>query len=445
MALIGQFYFSESADVNALPPSQRLRVYLAFDRTLFSVEAREQEYSCFWKILHNHGDEYEGIFAVRRLFEELKPEEMSGTFLGIPVCNTLAFENLSRETPVYADGLNLAREFPGNPSGSYTQRLADALMSFALRNLRSGADALIDLHSSGTRYEYLPMMGAHLTACFEREKELCRATGFSNLWELNKNPKSLNGAASAAGVVSLGAEVAGRGGARVGDIRIYADALRGLCGYMGIAPYPYTIREGAFLPAHTQKFEHSGLFLSSRELGCMLHQGDQIGVLYDPQCEAMETLTAACDGVLWGIRRHVQMASPDGTCRIFGDPYQDVDLALAARNTIVTCEELVSDEYIRREPDRNSIPGIAVAAVVHVPFGGHPSQVYDLYDYDKEFYLDYDRAGKTDAAFEQFLKEWVYDLEDHESYLNKLGASRLMDLKVVPGIGYHAVVFCYNE
>jgi len=252
-----------------------------------------------------HGDEYEGIFAVRRLFEELKPEEMSGTFLGIPVCNTLAFENLSRETPVYADGLNLAREFPGNPSGSYTQRLADALMSFALRNLRSGADALIDLHSSGTRYEYLPMMGAHLTACFEREKELCRATGFSNLWELNKNPKSLNGAASAAGVVSLGAEVAGRGGARVGDIRIYADALRGLCGYMGIAPYPYTIREGAFLPAHTQKFEHSGLFLSSRELGCMLHQGDQIGVLYDPQCEAMETLTAACDGVLWGIRRHV--------------------------------------------------------------------------------------------------------------------------------------------
>jgi len=52
--LIGQLYFSESADVNALPPSQRLWIYLTFDRTLFSVEAREQEYSCFWKVLHNH-------------------------------------------------------------------------------------------------------------------------------------------------------------------------------------------------------------------------------------------------------------------------------------------------------------------------------------------------------------------------------------------------------
>ncbi|MEA4934566.1 MAG: hypothetical protein VB071_13440 [Lawsonibacter sp.] len=40
--------------MNVLPPSQRLRVYLTFDRALFSVEAREQEYSCFWKGLHNY-------------------------------------------------------------------------------------------------------------------------------------------------------------------------------------------------------------------------------------------------------------------------------------------------------------------------------------------------------------------------------------------------------
>jgi hypothetical protein len=67
MALTGQLYFSESADENALPPSQRLRVYLTFDRTLFSVEAREQEYSCFWKVLHNHApaDEAFGKYAAQ--------------------------------------------------------------------------------------------------------------------------------------------------------------------------------------------------------------------------------------------------------------------------------------------------------------------------------------------------------------------------------------------
>ena len=37
---------------------------------------------------------------------------------------------------------------------------------------------------------------------------------------------------------------------------------------------------------------------------------------------------------------HVQMASPDGTCRILGDVYQDVDIAFAAKRTIVTCEAI---------------------------------------------------------------------------------------------------------
>lgn len=134
---------------------------------------------------------------------------------------------------------------------------------------------------------------------------------------------------------------------------------------------------------------------------------------------------------------HVQLASPDGTCRILGDSYQDVDLAYAARHTIVTCDELVSDEEIRREPEKNSIPGICVDALVHLPYGAHPSQVYDLYDYDKKYYLDYDAAGKTQESFDAFLKEWVYDMADHRAYLEKLGVGRLLDLKVVGGVGYH--------
>ncbi len=134
---------------------------------------------------------------------------------------------------------------------------------------------------------------------------------------------------------------------------------------------------------------------------------------------------------------HAQIASPDGTCRLLSDPFQDVDLAFAAKNTIVTCEELVSNEWIRREPEKNTIPGITVSAVVHLPYGGHPSQVYGYYDYDKEFYLEYDRAGKSDEAFQQFLKEWVYGVKNHAEYLEKLGVNRLLRLKNVPGYGFH--------
>jgi len=133
---------------------------------------------------------------------------------------------------------------------------------------------------------------------------------------------------------------------------------------------------------------------------------------------------------------HVQVASFDGTCRVFGDPYQDIDLAFAAKNVVVTCEELVSNEEIRKEPNKNSIPGFVVDAVVHVPFGAHPTQCSEYYDYDKRFLFDYDKAGKTAESYETFLNEWVYGVKDHGAYLDKLGTSRILALKTVLGVGY---------
>jgi len=133
---------------------------------------------------------------------------------------------------------------------------------------------------------------------------------------------------------------------------------------------------------------------------------------------------------------HVQVASPDGTCRIIGNPYQDTDLAFGSKKTIVTCEELIPNEEIRRAPEDNTIPGIVVDAVVHAPYGAHPSQVYGCYDYDIDFYMDYDKAGETKESFKAFLDEWVYGCKDHRQYLDKLGATRLLDLKVVQGIGF---------
>ncbi len=133
---------------------------------------------------------------------------------------------------------------------------------------------------------------------------------------------------------------------------------------------------------------------------------------------------------------HVQKASFDGTCIIIGDEFPDVDIAVAGKKTIVTCEELVSDEEIRKDPTLTSIPGFCVDAVVHVPYGAHPSQCYDYYDYDAALMKEYDVASKTDEAFAEYMKKWVYDIPDHDAYLNKLGATRLIGLKVVPGLGY---------
>ncbi len=137
---------------------------------------------------------------------------------------------------------------------------------------------------------------------------------------------------------------------------------------------------------------------------------------------------------------HVQKASPDGTCAIEGDEFHDVDIAVAAKNVIVTCEEVVSNEEIRLDPTRNSIPPFCVSAVVHCPYGAHPSQCYNYYDYDNPMLKEYGSASKTDEDFKAFLDKYVYGVKDHYEYLDKVGASRLLKLKSVPGFGYATTV-----
>ena len=162
---------------------------------------------------------------------------------------------------------------------------------------------------------------------------------------------------------------------------------------------------------------------------------------------------------------HVQKASPDGTCIIEGDEFHDVDIAVAAKKVIVTCEELVSDEWIRRDPSVTSVFGECVSAVVHAPFGAWPSQCYNYYDCDDACMKEYDKASKyqdkEDAekqiakekakaekkglpynapvdpeTFKDYLDKWVYSVKDNDELLDKIGGARLAKLKVIPGLGY---------
>jgi predicted deacylase len=104
-----------------------------------------------------HGDEYEGIDAVRRVFEALDPSEMSGNFLGAPVCNPPAFAAQTRTSPI--DGMNLARVFPGRADGSVSERIAHVVT----HQITRFADFLIDLHSSGS-FMSMPLLAGYYHA-----------------------------------------------------------------------------------------------------------------------------------------------------------------------------------------------------------------------------------------------------------------------------------------
>ena len=87
---------------------------------------------------------------------------------------------------------------------------------------------------------------------------------------------------------------------------------------------------------------------------------------------------------------------------------------------------------IRSDPNRTIIPAMAVDAVVHAPFGAHPSFVQGSYDRDNTFYRQWSGISKDPESLRSWLQEWVLDLSGPADYIAKLGPERLDALRPTP-------------
>ncbi len=133
---------------------------------------------------------------------------------------------------------------------------------------------------------------------------------------------------------------------------------------------------------------------------------------------------------------HVQTADVRGNCRMEGLTFADVEQAKASRVLIVTCEDLVDEEYLKTDPDRNQIPFIHATAVVKVPFGAYPTACFRYYDYDPVYMNAYVRAAHDDKEFEQFLNDMVYPHQTHADLLDHVGRHRLESIRADRSCGY---------
>lgn len=134
---------------------------------------------------------------------------------------------------------------------------------------------------------------------------------------------------------------------------------------------------------------------------------------------------------------HVQKASAEGLVRIEGQSYADIQQALCADTVIVTAEEIVPDDDLRRSPEQNPIPPFVVKHVCHVPFGAHPYAIYNYYDYDPIQLKEYHDSARSDTAYRAYLDKYIYGVRDHQAYLEAVGgAARLEGLKAAPEYGY---------
>jgi glutaconate CoA-transferase subunit A len=126
---------------------------------------------------------------------------------------------------------------------------------------------------------------------------------------------------------------------------------------------------------------------------------------------------------------HEQRCDPYGNAQIDGLQFMDIDMAMAATRVILTTECIVSNDQIRRTPDRTRIPFFAVEAVVEVPMGSAPHECYGLYE---PFFPHLDAyaalSGRDPVeGTRQYLEEHYYAPRSWTDYLEKLGMAEALD------------------
>jgi glutaconate CoA-transferase subunit A len=129
---------------------------------------------------------------------------------------------------------------------------------------------------------------------------------------------------------------------------------------------------------------------------------------------------------------HAQRADRQGNTQLWGLLGMQKEIAFASKHVIVVVEEVVDEATVRLDPNRTLIPGLIVNAVVHEPFGAHPSCVQGYYDRDNESYLAWDKLSQDHAAVLAWLDEWVYGLENRAAYVQKLKQAYFDKLKPEP-------------
>lgn len=127
---------------------------------------------------------------------------------------------------------------------------------------------------------------------------------------------------------------------------------------------------------------------------------------------------------------HVNRADIHGNCQIDGISGFGFEMSRACKNLIISTEEIVDTKEIREHPDRTIIPYYLVDAVVHAPYASWPGEMAGMYERDEPHYKMYVDKQKTEEGMQEYMKEWLYDLKDHQALLDKIGMDHLKSLNL---------------
>jgi|TARA_B110000971_G_scaffold76170_1_gene78214 N-alpha-acetyl-L-2,4-diaminobutyrate deacetylase len=253
----------------------------------------------------NHGDEYEGPVALFDLANQIKAEDISGRVIIIPGMNYPAFQAGKRTSPI--DGGNMNRVFPGNPEGTFTEKIAD----YFSRTLLPLADYVLDFHSGGKTLDFLPFCCAHVLENKKQQAKCIAAMKAFNaphsvmLLEIDAT-NMYDTAAENMGKVFISTELAGGGTTSAYTVAIAKKGIRNILRHAGITKGEMEVDETLSLDMPDERCyvfsETSGLVEHCVDLGDEVKKGQLVAKVHNIERTGTNPVEyfAGIDGVYTG-------------------------------------------------------------------------------------------------------------------------------------------------
>jgi predicted deacylase len=248
-----------------------------------------------------HPAEYPAIEGNIRVTRRLDPARLRGTVVSLPLIDIPAF--LSR-TPFVCpiDGKNPNRFFPGDPEGSFTDVMDDAIF----RTVIAPSNYLIDLHGGDMVEALFPFSiysesgNADVDA---RSKALGVAFGLPYLIASKPQPGGLGGmtvqAAAAAGIPGIIAEAGSSGLLTEPETRMMVDGVENALRSLGMLEGE--ARE--FSPVEVDQFTwlrapDEGMWYPSVGTGDHVREGQNVGRIGNIYGDTVAEISAPHDGAV---------------------------------------------------------------------------------------------------------------------------------------------------
>ena len=252
----------------------------------------------------NHGDEYEGIVILQRLFHDLDPSRIRGRVIIMPSLNLPAVRAYRRTSPL--DGANMNRVFGSQDISGPTREIA----RFVEETLITQSDYAIDLHSGGKMCEFSPcgyIYGAGDRKRLQSKLTAAHRFGAKYTVVVEGSQGSLSAAGERAGIIMLSAEL---GGGRIHreNIKIgYKGTINALAGW-GFLDHAPEETETNFVQSGSASSSVmspvSGVFEPLTDVGEHISAGDLVGRIHplDALDQPVTSVNTQGSGIIIGQR-----------------------------------------------------------------------------------------------------------------------------------------------